>query len=402
MANFFVRLRSPESDGRVDWYVCDEEGVQETGTCPAHELITATDLLTETHGKLETVLLLPDQDVLLLSVDVPGRSASRIRQAAPYAVEPFLTEDLDEVHIAFGEIKRGESALCMAINETQLESYLALFSQSSVSVRMATTLGALNFSEDIAFLEYEKSVGIRTQKELAAISEEAISSVLPQTLETVDPLESVLCVGSDEFKERLVCALQAGGFEEASISHETLEERIGRANRENGHLNLLQGNFSPVEESVSPARIANRSAIAICIALCAVSLLFWVQGLWAGFESQQLREQALDIYEEIYGTRDVAGNPVFRMQERMGTVTEESSAWLGILEHVSDGVSLIDMTNFDFNSASRKLTMTFTADSFAQFEQFRDSLESSQLSLDVNRVEQQENLVWARVTVSTQ
>src|SRR6056300_659270 len=47
-------------------------------------------------------LVLPSEDVLRLGASVPGKTVNSIKQALPYALEEFLTSDLEDLHIAHG------------------------------------------------------------------------------------------------------------------------------------------------------------------------------------------------------------------------------------------------------------------------------------------------------------
>lgn len=63
---------------------------------------TAEDLQQAIAGLTETdriVLLLPTEDVLLTSVDIPAKQATQIRQAAPFAIEEQLACDPAKLHI---------------------------------------------------------------------------------------------------------------------------------------------------------------------------------------------------------------------------------------------------------------------------------------------------------------
>jgi len=74
------------------WFI-DGAAVQ-CGT--AEDLQQAASELTETD---RIVLLLPSEDVLLTSVDIPARQAAQIRQAAPFAIEEQLACDPAKLQI---------------------------------------------------------------------------------------------------------------------------------------------------------------------------------------------------------------------------------------------------------------------------------------------------------------
>lgn len=401
MARLWIRLDSPDFEQHAEWLVCDESNVLETGSSQVSSLTEEIERLTDSYGRLDTTLLIPDQEVLLVTVDIPGRSASRIRQAAPYAVEPYLTDEIDDVHVAYGEVKRGLPTQCMSVNRSLLRSYLTCIDEANIPVQAITTVGALSQPNGVDLIENSDSISIRTSQELAVVSNGAATQALTLVLQSTQPIESVSCIGSEAFHEKMEqLTQQAELTEETQTNRMSLEDWLVTAGQSEQSLNLLQGEFNRTEVSVSPSRIGNRSAVGVTIMMCAISLVFWVQGLWAAFESDELREDALDVYEEIYGTRSIAGSPVFRMQEQLGAVGDSRSDWLYLMEQVAEPRSAVEMTNLDFNSAQRRLTMTFTANSFAVFESFRNALEQSQLKLDVDLAEQQNNLVWARVTVS--
>lgn len=73
------------------------------------------------------VLFVPGTDVRLASVQVPARAPQKILQAAPYALEEQLAEDVDTLHFAIGAPGRGEGGghPVAVVARTHMDRWLA-------------------------------------------------------------------------------------------------------------------------------------------------------------------------------------------------------------------------------------------------------------------------------------
>lgn len=73
------------------------------------------------------VLFVPGSDVRLASVQVPARAPQKILQAAPYALEEQLAEDVDTLHFAIGTPGRGEDGghPVAVVARARMEEWLA-------------------------------------------------------------------------------------------------------------------------------------------------------------------------------------------------------------------------------------------------------------------------------------
>ena len=102
--------------GRLQWCYLSEQGGVTSGEVDAENLVS----LVEQHPSwFETpdrvALMLTGEDIVHLNVSVPGRSIKSIRQALPFAIEEFITSDIDDVHIAHKAIRSNEPVHCAVI-----------------------------------------------------------------------------------------------------------------------------------------------------------------------------------------------------------------------------------------------------------------------------------------------
>jgi general secretion pathway protein L len=93
----FAVIRIGAEDQAVEWVLADSNGTRRSGT--------ATGTLEQAAaavGERAVIVLVPPEDTLTTTVNIPARSSSRIRTALPFALEEDLVEDVDKLHFASG------------------------------------------------------------------------------------------------------------------------------------------------------------------------------------------------------------------------------------------------------------------------------------------------------------
>lgn len=73
----------------------------------------------------QIVLLVPAADVRLTSVTVPARQLAKVLQAAPYALEDQLAEDVETLHFALGPRQADGSHPVAVVARERMEAWLA-------------------------------------------------------------------------------------------------------------------------------------------------------------------------------------------------------------------------------------------------------------------------------------
>lgn len=399
MSSLYIELKSPSTEQSVRWWYFDTN-TNEAGACALTELMAT---LQSKEISIDDVhVLLPDQDVLFMRVEVPGKSQSRIRQAAPYAVEPYLTEDIDDVHIALGVVKRDGRVPVAVINLDHFERYVRLLKELDIEPKVVTTLG-LTVTEDgaICVFDVESAITLKIDDQMAVVQPDVAATLLSSALNDEHDNRAIDCVGSSSLADMVRQAVADSSSEEVEVKNENFADYLRSLGDSSGGINLLQGNFAVVDRSASAPKVLVSMFSAIAASLLLASGILIAQGLWAQVQISEMREQALDIYESVYRTRDVVGSPSQRMRELMGASLDRDSDWIVLLDAVAQSASTVDITNIDYNDSQNRMTITFYADNFEEFERLRTSMEENGMSIDVNVAEQQSNRVWARVSLST-
>ena len=84
------------------------------------------DILAQAAGR-KLVAFVPSQDVRLTSVNVPARQAAKVLQAAPYALEEQLAEDVDTLHFAIAPRQADGEYPIAIVAKSKMEEWLAPF-----------------------------------------------------------------------------------------------------------------------------------------------------------------------------------------------------------------------------------------------------------------------------------
>ncbi len=85
-----------------------------------------SDILLQA-GSRKLVVLVSSTDVRLSSVNVPARQAAKVLQAAPYALEDQLAEDVDTLHFALGPRQPSGAHPVAIVAKSKMEEWLAPF-----------------------------------------------------------------------------------------------------------------------------------------------------------------------------------------------------------------------------------------------------------------------------------
>ena len=185
MPTLFIRFFDavqPSEDGLVaelEWLTTDQGVIKNRGITDLRGLEDLVDPV-DFDDPTSIVLIVPTELVVSIRVSIPGRTASQIRRGLPYALEEYLTDDLNDLHIASGAIRPGEAVDCMVLPKTLLEDWLA--SLEHVGLKPGKTLvdGTLLGCDDGAIgvlLEGER-VLVSAAHQLAAIDRPNLITVL--------------------------------------------------------------------------------------------------------------------------------------------------------------------------------------------------------------------------------
>ena len=142
--------RGSESDCVLHWVVGQQDQIIAQGQATGPTLNQQLGALDpEALESANIVVVIPTEQVLLLSCQVPGRNSGQIRQALPYALEEYVAADIESMHIAAGSIKAGQTIHCALIGDEQMSRWKRWLAEHQIAADVQVSEAELaSASED--------------------------------------------------------------------------------------------------------------------------------------------------------------------------------------------------------------------------------------------------------------
>ena len=415
MSRLFVRLTGPphETDDGLDapcaWLLGEEGGgvaVEGSGTLAdlGHEAPWGD-------AAPEVIALVPVERVLCLSRTVPGRSVSQIARALPFAVEEFVTQDIETMHVAHGPITRGQPVSCVLVDRQLVADWLAAMGSIDLSPAfMAPDAGLLPGNCEVTVLFEGDDALLRTPEHLVRIDQRA----LPETLAAVAPdaptetpsgtTARLGVIGGTPAQTDSLRRVFAGEVDAQPLDGSVLRFLASHF-AASGSVNILQGVFAPARGSRGTA-----SRWRTVAALAALWLFVWTgmrlgEGLWADHRADAVQSDAAALFRELYPEARPPRNAYTEMRRRVGQPDQPSTAdfelLLGTLALAIDSaLEGVELQSLSYSASRGELTTELSLREYADLDRLRLQLEEAGVVVHIGSAEEQDGIVRARLRVA--
>lgn len=390
----FIRLA--DDDAAVEWLLTGADAVRRTGV---GEL---ADVVGEAQGA-RLVVLLPATDVTLAKVTLPPVKRAQQRQAALFALEEQLIDDIGELHAAVGERSADGTLPVAVVSRARLDGWLARLTQlhlrpeALVSELLLVPLGTGEWS----VLWEERGVRVRTGA-LSGIGFEAEQWPLlwprllaeageqrPQRLRLFDgrrdasvplPLDDALPGGE------VVIEAGRSGMRWLTGTESSVTT-----------LNLLQGDYSRREQwgrRLRPWRPA------------AALLLLWLalQGGMAAFDMRALgrQELALDaqmeaLYRQSFPEARKVVQPRTQMEQNLVALKSGGGGFMKLAVAAAPALRNALVKGMRYQDGA--LDIDLSLPDMAALDALRAALEAQGLGVEIGNAAQQDGRVESRLTL---
>lgn len=418
MSRLFLRFaerlaRSEDGafDGGAEWLVLDDGGaVQDLGRGNVVELGAWTrEHVPWADDPARVVVFVPTAETLAIGVTVPGRNAGQIRKAAPYAIEEFVTDDIETMHVACGPISRNEPVRCLVARSDNVRDWLDCLRAAGIAPGcMTADAMALPTEADAVTVAYDDDTAlVRAGEQIGCVD---LPNLLPALATLHDVVEAageapVLCEVNGALSD---VDVRAAGFDESrSAEADGCDSLLGHLATHfdaASPIDLLQGEFA-VRRRAGAAWTRWRAVAAALVAWGVLGLIVAAaQGLWASRQADGYRAAAVAIYQEVYGVDRVAGNPAARMRRQLGQAPIETLGFHALLGNL--GVALDEVAGrYELRSITFSERSGFGAEvviaSLDALEELQSVLAERGFELEMVSAEQQpDDRVRANVRLS--
>lgn len=412
MLRLFVRFTSPvdgAEDAPLDWLVRDDaDGVRAQGQTGRAGLATlVADDAPWATDPARVVAFVPTAEVVALRCEVPGRNAAQLRRAARYAVEPFVTDDIDTMHVACGPLARHEPVRCLVTPRDAVRAWLDVLGDAGIAPGCMTpeAMALPADANTIAVLYDGDDALVRAGDQLASIDAANLAAALTSLRAGLDDADGAML---RQINGSLAAVdLRAAGFAIDEVeevgSHGSVLADLADAFDARLAIDLLQGEFI-VKRRAGGAWARWRPAAVLAGAWLVLGLLVAAaQGFWANHRADGYRAEAAALYRDIYDVDRAPGNPATRMRVRLGQAPETRLGFHRLLGHL--GVALSDLSGrYELRSVSYNERSGFGADvlvaDYGVLDELKAVFGRRGLDLEIVSAEQHEDRARASIRIA--
>jgi general secretion pathway protein L len=339
--------------------------------------------LHELINQYEIHVIIPGQDVLLTSADLPKLSRDRLLHALPYAVEEKLIDDIDHLHFSIGKITNHGIPTAI-ISKEKIESYLKQLSEFGISpTLMIPSILALPWSSNQWTVHCDDKISvvrIDTFNGFACDKTNLATLLQLQLLETPHKPDSIHIENTSQTLMNI--ALDPILINETLISEAHFLDKIAILLGTQPYINLLQGSYRPKRKTTQTKKMWTLAGI-LAIAWFSLSLLSNSISFFILHHAKTMTDE--DI-QRIYSQQFPTATSVVAPRERMESALKKASAdansndfliLLGLLSNALTKTSDIYLLNFNYEE--KRLNVTVSANSFNALDAFTEQLTKENL-----------------------
>lgn len=324
--------------------------------------------LSAVNKELETFVIVPSQDVLLVTATLPKLSRSRLMQALPFALEEQLIEDINKLHFAIGEYQTDGTLPVAVVSHKKMIEWKEFFEKAGISTQYyLPSIFLLPFKELHWYINSNASVCLaRTGKFSGfACEPENETCLLDLKLAEDSQKNSITQVRTD-------------------YSNHVLLEKNAKEITSFPFINLLQGSYQAKQQT---SKIKYIWLLAAYFAIAWVTLAF-TTNIIAFFvlhhRASKIETEINAIYKQHFPQAKSIVAPRERMTEKLKTVAGNinKNNLLGLLGAIGKGLSQapgVHVQGLDFRE--QQLTLELTAPSFDNLDVFTKVLTQQGLSV---------------------
>ncbi len=363
-------------------------------------------------GKRRIVLIIPGNEVLLTSAEVPTRNRQRLLKALPYTLEEYLINDVESQHFAIKPSKTGNRHPVAVISKEVLDGWLK-FLHDSCGIKPELVI------PDTLLVPRKKGWNIVITKNQCYVRTGPFSGFNCSPSEMLNYFEIALNHSSDDKPTTLNCWTNPKNITneiiEFFVKHKiklkfekpdkTLILLQAKYFNDNSVINLLQGSYG--------SKRTNNEYLQKWMPVAA-SFLVWLAITFTSnvahyFEMKNevsnLEKEALMIYKTTFPDarkftrlRKNMSKQFRKLQKKQGIAQHSFMELLGATGDATKNIKSLELTKLKFENS--ELSIYFVIDDTSKIDQIEQSLRRAGLKVDRGPSNRSENGYSSNLTIS--
>jgi general secretion pathway protein L len=382
MRNMLLLRANLSEDQHWSWLHLDStgdvRGVIHTGSL--------ADAAAQADG-LRVLVLMPATDCLLTSVHVPGRNRKKLLQAAPYALEEQLSDDVENLHFAIGTELDGGSWQMAVTNKQRMETLMNALGEAGLDVQQV-------IPEQLAVPLSGEGDSVLIDHDMAIVRSGMYSGYAVDS----DNLGVVLAAGKQDDADTAVLQLyveQDTTPDPADYPAETRIEHYARdplsilsQGLDLKAINLLQGEFGQSGEWNRIWRPWRATAALLLAGVLISNAVMAVDYYRLGKESDQLKIQIEETFRKAFPETKRLVNPRAQMQQKLDQLQNRQGTGNRFLDLIGQaGVVIKDIKGVEVTGANYRggrLDLDLMVSSLQLLDQLKQALtKGNKLSVEI-------------------
>ncbi|GJM09691.1 MAG: hypothetical protein DHS20C11_19670 [Lysobacteraceae bacterium] len=296
--------------------------------------------------------------------DLPTRNRTQLVQAAPYAVEDRIAQEVDALHVAVGTWRKGQAALVCCIRRDWVESVLAMFERADVHLAHIWAAQGL-MADGVSGLQMPDCVLVSADSSVFALPPDCLDVATAA-------LEGQVVVANDDSGWPLSTASERS----RSVFQSLVPEVIGGVNR----VDLLQGDYQQRATASDGSRWWRRVAVVAAVGVVLNLAMAGIEVWRLDGHADRLRVEAEQTLKEAFpAIRPV--DPVVQMQQGLAAVQSSAggaSGFLGLIRGAGVAIARnprLRVDSIDYRNG--QLELALIAGSIADLDDMASQIEQT-------------------------
>lgn len=338
--------------------------------------------LPATNTSYDIVVYVPTENINTLNVTLPVMPAAQRPQAALYALEEQLVEDVQNLHAVVWEQHQDHLYGVAIIQKSLLQNWLdKLRSVNIVPSKMYADVitipaedneWAIVSHEELLYVKIDKNSGFAIESDFVqTILQEMIATLKmpPKQIRIYDKHDKILSLLFNDFNIPIVTTLE----------NEQIDSRYFWVNFNDSlvNCNLLQGEMLPQESLYEKYNYLRMPLILSAILVVLIFLTNVTKWFYLNHEENILQKQIASIYMQIFPEATSVINPRARIEQLIAKSSEEQKGTdffnlLGTVGQVVRNMPLIKLQTISYNG--NQLIIDVKVENANALKQFNDQL----------------------------
>ncbi|MEH6357422.1 MAG: type II secretion system protein GspL [Pseudomonadales bacterium] len=414
-----------DTDPRVDWVLFNAEGTRTAGASKA-ALATLDDTL-HAEQTPHIYVMIPGQEVLQTSLQIPANQKRHIQRTLPFLVEEHIATPIEEMHLSTGNLQ-GSMTSVFGINHTRMAFWQELLKRHHIiadAMLPDNLLGNLNNDELKIIIENERTSFHYADQPVITASQDNLTFVGDSYLAALTEQlpSSATLILAENLSDSNHAAAQALATQldveevtsTTATSSNCFEYRCGsiladvQSKKINAVPNLQSASYQVTTERQrkdAPNWLAIAATVALCIAL---KLVFDLgTGLYLNYQTGQVDNQITSLYKDLFPQDKKIINAKVQMKNHLNEQGSglNTDGFVALFSHMAKalkdtaGNNQAQVQQLRYNDQNQTLMLDIHVQKIDQLEQLKQALAVNNIEAAILSANEEHQWIKGRVRLS--